>query len=83
MKKNQKTFNAGFVLTPVILLLVISLLVILVGSKELYQSVLMHQLKLHQDCVLLVKQLSKTKPSNYDLCPPCNKNMGCLDETSH
>jgi len=83
MRRNLKNFDKGFVLTPVILLLTLSLLVILVGSKELYQSVLMHQLKLHQDCILLVNQLSKTKPSNYDLCPPCNKNMGCLNEASH
>lgn len=81
--KDTVNFNQGLVLVPVIILMLVSLLMILVGSKELHQAVLMHQLKLHQDCVLLVKQLSKTKPSNYDLCPPCNKNMGCLDETSH
>lgn len=80
--KDTVNFNQGLVLVPVIILMLVSLLMILVGSKELHQAVLMHQLKLHQDCVLLVKQLSKTKPSNYDLCPPCNKNMGCLDETS-
>ncbi|GLR65134.1 hypothetical protein [Marinospirillum insulare] len=80
---SKLTYQQGFTLVPVIFLLTISLLIILTGSKELHQTVLMHQLKMRQDCVLLVKQLNKSGSLDFSYCPPCNLALGCLDEIGH
>lgn len=73
---NLKVKNSGFVLVPVIMLMLVSLLMILTASKELRQAVLMHQLKLQQDCLYLESQLKIEYP-NPSFCPPCSKAVGC------
>ncbi|NLW04997.1 MAG: hypothetical protein GX029_07215 [Pseudomonadaceae bacterium] len=70
--------NQGFVLVPIIILMTISLLIILTGSKELHQAVLMHQLKMRKNCLYLAQQLDKENAPNYSHCPPCLKVSGCL-----
>lgn len=74
--KHYPLTNQGFMLVPLLLFLVISLLMILAGSKELHQAVLMHHLKMHKDCLYLHTQLNSVEAGN--LCPPCPKAAGCL-----
>lgn len=75
---NIKINSKGFVLLPIIILMLISLLMIITASKELHQAVLMHQLKLHKNCVFVADQLKQDQPANYSHCPPCLKITGCL-----
>lgn len=80
--KNNRRFaaisNQGFVLAPIVILMLISLLMILTGSKELHQALLMHQLKLHQNCIFVADQIKEDQPANYSHCPPCLEATGCL-----
>ncbi len=73
--------NQGFVLVPVIVLMLISLLMILIGGRELHQAVLMHHLKLYQDCTRLEVQLELSSSStNKSFCPICPKAAGCYED---
>lgn len=76
--KPTKLANQGFILVPVIMLMLISLLIILVGSRELHQAVLMHHLKLYQDCTQLERQLELK--ANKSFCPACSKAVGCYED---
>lgn len=79
--KITKKTNQGFVLVPVIMLMLISLLMILAGSRELHQAVLIHNLKLYQDCTRLEKQLElKTSSTDKSFCPVCSKAVGCYED---
>jgi len=72
------TDNQGVVLFPIIILILISLLIILTGSRELHQTFLMHQLKLHQDCIFVAKQIKQDDEPDFSHCPPCPEAAGCL-----
>ncbi|WP_027848177.1 hypothetical protein [Marinospirillum minutulum] len=73
--------NQGFVLVPVIVLMLISLLMILIGGRELQQAVLIHHLKLYQDCTRLEIQLDlKASQTNKSFCQVCSKAVGCYED---
>ncbi len=74
---NSKNNPQGFVLAPIMLFMFISLIIIIIGSKELHQAVLMHQLKLRKNCADFSNQLNKAGEVRAIQCPPCLAVMGC------
>lgn len=63
----KRCLQAGFLLLPLFIFILLSSFLILLGSQDLSQSYLHHQLQLHQNCLLLIDQLGNQDPQT---CPP-------------
>lgn len=70
--KNQST---GFILTPVLILMLVSLMIIITGSKELHQTVLMHKLQLYKSCISLTEEFEPALDKGH--CPACPLPLAC------
>lgn len=70
----------GFVLVPVMLLLLVSLMLLLGANQELQQRLAIHQFKLRADCLNLERQLLmlEPKPATSSNCPACLPGLNCL-----
>lgn len=74
------THQRGFLLAPVLVFMFLALLLIQLGTADLSRSLVMHQLKLHQDCITLLQDLNHSggvESFSADDCPTCPLPRGC------
>jgi hypothetical protein len=74
------TNQRGFLLVPVLIFIFLTLLLIQLGTADLSRSLVMHQLKLHQDCITLLQDLNRiggTESFSTNDCPVCPLPRGC------
>lgn len=71
----HRKHNSGFILAPILILTLISLLIIATGSNELHQTVLMHKLQLYKNCINLIEQFEPQLEKSG--CPACPLPLGC------
>lgn len=74
-KISNKNKSTGFILAPVLILMLISLLIIITGSKELRETVLMHKLQLYKNCISLTEEFEPALEKSY--CPACPLPLAC------
>lgn len=68
----------GFLLVPVLVFLFLTLLLIQLGTADLSRSLVMHQLKLRQDCITLLQELNgRVESFSREDCPACPLPNGC------
>lgn len=75
INNGYKKHQQGFLLMPVFILMLISFLIIITGSKELHQTVLMHKLQLYKSCISLTEQFEPALDKSS--CPACPLALAC------
>lgn len=74
-KDRSRNNSTGFILTPVLILMLVSLIIITTGSKELHKTVLMHKLHLYKNCISLTEEFEPALEKNR--CPTCPLPLAC------
>lgn len=72
--------QGGFLLAPLLVLMFLTLLLIQLGTADLSRSLVMHQLKLHQDCMTLLQDLNRSggvESFSSNDCPVCPLPTSC------
>lgn len=69
--------QTGFLLLPVLVMVLLAMLLIGFFTRDLGQSYLSHKLALYQNCR---QHLEQIKSTNTNRCPPCPLPKACADD---